>query len=79
MRLHFGLELLTEKDATPDKPKFDASKFPMVAQIMLGKVFTFVCDPEVVQDIYVTKSKFLTKSQSNADFYEQLAKTMFAF
>ena len=78
-RLLFGLELLTEKDQTPDLPKWNSSRFPAVAQIMIGKVFTFLSDPEAVQDVFVTKSKFLTKCWTNAAYFKPLTDSMFAF
>ena len=61
LRILFGLELLTEKDEAPGIPKWNSSRFPVVAQIMIGKIFTFISDPEAIQDAFVTKSKFLTK------------------
>ena len=79
LRILFGLELLTEKDQTPDIPKWNSSRFPVVAQIMIGKVFTFISDPEAIQDAFVTKSKFLTKCQTNSDYFQPLAPTSFAF
>ncbi len=77
-RFQFGLELLTEKEQTPDTPKWDSARYPAVAQIMIGKVMSIISDPEAIQEAFVTKSKYLTKSWTTAEYFRPLTRSMFA-
>ena len=77
-RALWSLNLLGEKEWSPGKPKFDASKYPLVSFVMAGEVITWVSDPEVVQDMFVAKNKFLTKTLENAKYFDIFFSNMFA-
>ena len=77
VRLLFALNLLSEGKREPDEPPYNAQKIPMLAQAVIGKVLTHVADPQVIQDIYSTKNKFMNKSPLVYDLFAPMLKKFF--
>ena len=66
------LQRLTEKTRKPGEPAIDASKNRMVALNMVGKVVTYVQDPDVINDMYIKHGQSLDKSTVIQEMYEPL-------
>ena len=73
----WAVEQLTAKTRKEGEPLCDASKNRMVAINFLGKMITFVQDPDVIQDTYNKHAKNLDKNPLIADIFEPMMKNVF--
>ena len=68
------LEMLTSNARKPGEPAIDASKNRMVTLNLLGKVVTYVQDPDVINDMYHKHSPSIDKSEIVGEQYEPMFK-----
>ena len=70
--LIYLMAILDEKIRGPSEPKFNAEKHPMVTVRLFSKFMTFIADPDVVQDIYTAKGKYLDKHPFTQEMFKDL-------
>ena len=75
--LIYGLNKLTEKTRVPGEPAYRADKHPMVVYNFGPFVTTFIADPEVIQDFYTTKQKYIDKDNLIKDHFGPMFDNIF--
>ena len=69
--------LLTEKTRQPGDPTIDATKNRVVAVNVLGSLFNYIQDPDVVQDIYNKHNPDMDRHKMVSEMLEPLFKDVF--